>query len=391
MRITTIMSTAFAATVAMATVAQAGGFARGTADTDVLYEDGNFVLRSGVSYVSPTQNLNIGTPGSPGPAGTADITPDFVIPSFALKLQITDDMACAGTYTTPFGAHTDYSGTFLGFDTDSLASVSQEFTAHEFGATCSYKFDMSKGRFYLLGGVFVQQLDFTQKVLGNAAPGGTGTFPLNDTGYGFRVGAAYEIPEIALRAQLMYRSAVDVSASGTFTSIAPGPVITNPNAVGSATFPQSLELKVQSGIAPGWLAFGSLKWTDWSVFDTLNYNATGAPSALVFNWRDGWTVSGGIAHAFTEQLAGSVSLTWDRGVGTGFDLQGSDVWTVAVGGSYKPEKGVEFRAGLGVSFFEGAVQNFADAGGGVMVPFPGYKSTSSGHAIGGSVSAKVAF
>src|SRR6185312_1347224 len=65
-------------------------------------------------------------------------------------------------------------------------------------------------------------------------------------------------------------------------------------ALGKGNLPQSVEVKLQSGIAPGWLAFGSVKWTDWSVQKELLV-LTDNPevgSADIYNWKDGWTVTG---------------------------------------------------------------------------------------------------
>jgi long-chain fatty acid transport protein len=377
----------FALGVACATAlvgaANAGGFNRGTADTDILFEEGNFVSRAGVTFVSPTQNVTSVAGGVPS---SGDILPDYYIPSVGFKLQITDSAACAGTYTTPFGGNSDYSGFMLGgalLGRDPLSptgTVSTNFTAHEFGWTCGYSMNAGRGKVTVFGGAFLQHVDYVQTV---AALGGA-TLDLADDGYGYRVGAAYEIPEIALRAQVIYRSAVGISATGNFT-LASGTVV-NPAATGSATLPQIVEAKLQTGIAPGWLAFASVKWTDWSVFDVLSYNATGAPATLNFYWRDGWTVSGGVAHRFNEQLAGSVGVTWDRGVGTGHDLQ-SDTWTIGVGGSFTPDKMTEIRAGVGYTYISAVTQNFLDAGvGGLFAPLPGAKVAPAGHSIAGSLS-----
>ncbi|MEO0543985.1 MAG: outer membrane protein transport protein [Pseudomonadota bacterium] len=376
------IAVALVTATAIAGTAHAGGFDRGTADTDILYEDGDFVSRSSFTYVSPT--LNITTFGG---ASTGEVAPDYVIPNFAMKVQATDNVACAGTYTTPFGGSTDYTGTTLGTDSDALATTQQEFVTNELGLTCAYQIDAGKGRVSLLGGVFVQHLDFTQDVLA-----GTARLNLSDMGYGYRLGAAYEIPEIALRAQVMYRSAVTVDATGTFDSLV-APVVINPAAFGLATFPRSVEAKVQSGIAPGWLAFGSVKWTQWSVFDVLEYQAFAAPvnSTLNFFWRDGWTVTGGIARRFNDTFAASASLTWDRGVGTGHDLQNRDVWSVAVGTSVTPTERFEIRAGAGVSFFGAASQDFTTDGIGNPIASPGFKTSEAGTAIGGSLSAKIKF
>ena len=100
--------------------------------------------------------------------------------------------------------------------------------------------------------------------------------------------------------------------------------------------PQSVELKAQSGIAPGWLAFGSVKWTNWSVDQDMALCApgvspciTGVPaalSALTLMWKDTWTVTLGAAHQFSKQFSLAGSLTWDQGATQGFTSQ-TDTWT----------------------------------------------------------------
>jgi long-chain fatty acid transport protein len=111
--------------------------------------------------------------------------------------------------------------------------------------------------------------------------------------------------------------------------------------------PDSLELKVQSGIAPGWLAFGSVKWTDWSQLQVLDFvpNEPGPfkfPTSLDLLYRDGWTITGGIGHKFTDQWSGAVSLTWDRGTSHGYGTQ-TDTWLLGTGVSYTPTENVELR------------------------------------------------
>ncbi|MGO6993925.1 transporter, partial [Rhizobium johnstonii] len=41
--------------------------------------------------------------------------------------------------------------------------------------------------------------------------------------------------------------------------------------LGSAEAPESLEIKLQRGNAPDWLAFGSVKWTNWSVLQSVPF------------------------------------------------------------------------------------------------------------------------
>lgn len=341
---------ATALTIVAAGTAQAGGFNRGTADTDILFEEGNFNLRTGVTIVNPSRKFT-SNPSAPHLVGT-DPFDTYVIPSAAVKFKIFDNLNCAGTFTQPFGG----SGSWAGTGT-ATGKVNEDFVVNEFGATCGVNFDVGKGRLWVLGGVFAENFDYERA---NVTPLGPIALTLNGTDAGYRVGLAYDITEIALRAQVMYRSGTSYGADGTLQGpagvlapqlpIPPATQISVP-VLGIGQVPQSVELKLQSGIAPGWLAYGSVKWTDWSINKTLDVvRTTGAIiSRNEYYWKDGWTVTGGVAHSFTDRIAGTVSLTWDRGVGTGFD-HSSDTYTLGVGGSFKDQWGGELRAGVGLSY-----------------------------------------
>lgn len=387
--------------------AGAGGYSRGTADTDLIFEEGNFNMRASVTIVMPqrgyatltTPPTLVPTPPAP-PAGTYDSTDGkysqtYAIPSTAVKFNLTDDFRCAGTYTQSFGADSEYGPQAITFGAmaDGSGTMREGFTSNEFGATCGYKFDLAKGRAWLIAGGFLQDFDYSQTVqfvfggpLGLPA-GSTGTLKFKDDYQpGYRLGVAYEIPEMALRAQLLYRSAVDHSPSGgpgdTFTLRLPNGVVPPGGTFetfGNGTLPQSLELRAQSGIAPGWLAFGSVKWTDWSVLDTLTYTIVGlSDNELEYYYKDGWTVTGGIGHAFNETVSGVVGFTWDRGVSTTEDTL-SDSYTAAAGVSIKDKLGGEVRFGGAISYLTAAsVSAEADQDVGVYNPGASFGYTVDG-------------
>ena len=104
-------------------------------------------------------------------------------------------------------------------------------------------------------------------------PARTPISTLDGQEYGWRAGLAYEIPEYKLRAQILYRSGTDYGATGTLT--VPGALVGSPvpsvtlPAAGIGQLPQSVEVSFRSGVAPAWLVFGSVKWTDWSVLQNL--------------------------------------------------------------------------------------------------------------------------
>lgn len=388
---------------ALTSVAMAGGFSRGTADTDILYEEGGVVTRMGVSYVMPQRGydsitspfLNGGLAFSPTDDDYSDA---YAVPSFAGKFDLTDDFRCAGTMTDAYGAGASYGPQAIAAGmADGTGTESQKFTSTEIGATCGFKFDLAKGRAWIIGGVFGEDFKFSQTVrlLSDAnldgAPGGPHPFGVLDLGgpvdgansgtlsfdgryeLGYRIGLAYEIPEIALRAQLLYRSAVKHNPSGSFDFVDfNGADLASYSTMGYGTLPQSLELKVQSGIAPGWLAFGSVKWTDWSVVQTLDYTidtsatvlGTAIPTELEYFWQDGWTVSGGVGHAFNDMVSGSMSLTWDKGVSTTEDVF-TDTWTLGGGLAIAANSNTKLSVGGAISYLTaGSVAAEAVPGGG---------------------------
>lgn len=335
--------------------AQAGGFARGTADTDILYEPGNFDMRAGVTFVNPTREYN--SNANPALVGTS-YTESYAIPSVAFAVKIYEPMTCAGTFVQAYGGNVSYAS-----PTAASGKLDEEFTVDEFGATCAAKFGAGRGNFYVLGGVFMEQFNYERlnfipaDEFFEGSPQTTANLSLSGADQGFRVGVAYDIPEIAFRAQLMYRSATSYGADGSLSI----PELGTFDAFGQGNLPQSVRLDVQSGIAPGWLAFGSIRWMDWSVQNALVVTAPGVPllgdveQVDTYNWKDGWTITGGVGHAFNDTVSGLVSLTWDQGVGTGYDLS-SDTWTVATGAAIKDGIGGEIRAGVGISYLTAAAE-----------------------------------
>jgi long-chain fatty acid transport protein len=380
---------------AASTQAMAGGFSRGTADTDILFEQGNFNMRAGVTIVAPRRSYDtIRFPNNaavPAPArgqfvnstdGTYSDT--YAIPSAAVKYQLADSLGCAGTQTISFGSGATYGpqAIQIGALADGTGTVSEGFTSNEFGLTCGYNFQFANGhKLWFLGGMFAEDFNYEQTVqflgpiisqgligagvpqaqalaLGNVLNGTRSTLAFDgDYEFGYRGGIAYEIPEIALRAQLLYRSEVTHRPSGTFATAADG--LFGGGAaptVGIGTLPQSVEMRVQTGIAPGTLAFGSVKWTDWSVLDTLDYTILSGPlpgpRQLEYFWRDGWTFTGGVGRQFNDTLSGLVSFTYDRGVSTTEDAF-FDTYTLALGGAVRDQWGGQLRAGVAVSYLEG--------------------------------------
>ena len=356
--------------------AQAGGLERAGYNIDLLFDPGQYTFESGVVYVAPQRKLNnvVDTNTANTSAGggnlnsrstEADDSENYFVPKVGFKATLTEGVECLADYSQPWGAHTKPGTNWAGAN----QNVETKVNSDNYGLTCSYKFDVGPGQLRFIGGGFYQQVDgFKERIVFNPALlgglSGLGRLDLEGDGYGWRIGAAYEITEYALRASLVYNSEVkldDITGSldlrGLPANFGGNPLAGQNTAVyGSTAMPESIEMKLQSGIAPDWLAFGSVKWTDWSQLESIPFCAVGTTSCTSANqatsldlvYRDGWTISGGIGHKLSEQWSVAGSVTWDRGTSQGFGAQ-SDVWTFGTGVSYTPSKNVELRVAGAVS------------------------------------------
>ncbi|PDT80758.1 OmpP1/FadL family transporter [Sinorhizobium sp. BJ1] len=358
----------------VASAAQAGGLERSGYNIDLLFDPSDFAAEATATYVNPQRELKNVVDTNPANSdavaetfgggdlnyrpNSADETESYWAPRIGFKAALGDSVDCMADYSQPWGAHTNPGQNWAGANNN----IETKVESNNYAATCSYKWDMGPGFMRVIGGVFYQEVGgfkerLVQDFTGTGLPfSGVGRLELEDSGWGWRTGVAYEIPEYAMRASLVYNSAVDLdNLSGSIDLRQVGFVIPGVGVVsgskydvhGSASMPDSLELKVQSGIAPGWLAFGSVKWTDWSQLQVLRFvpNEPGFGrfgTSLDLLYRDGWTVTGGIGHKFNDQWSGAISLTWDRGTSHGYGAQ-TDTWLLGTGVTYAPTQNVELR------------------------------------------------
>ena len=331
--------------ICCANTANAGGYDTGERDWDFLFQQDGFAVESEVRYIHPDRRLTNIT-GVFGPSADVSEASPFTIGRASATMKFGDMLRCMGSYREPWGGHAEYgkNWTYTGSATE------QHFSSEDYGLTCAVSMAMEKGQISLIGGYSWQKIRYELDQFYAVGPGLTATTRVEDSSNAWRLGLAYEIPEYALRASLIWNSAVDYDMTGTVINPAipfAGPV------AGKITMPQSVEAKFQSGVAPGWLAFGAVKWTDWSVADNMPLCSTALPfactqpfavSGLTLLFKDSWTITLGAAHQFTEKFSLAGSLTWDQGATQGFTSQ-TDTWTAGLTAVLTPAKGVEFKLG----------------------------------------------
>lgn len=207
-------------------------------------------------------------------------------------------------------------------------------------------------------------------------------------GAGWLAGFAYQIPEIALKASLTYRSEIDhdvyikesLPTIGALDLLAPGSAAAIDASTGKTTIttPQSVNLDLQSGIMADTVAFANIRWVNWKDFSIQPHKfgkVSQAIGGLVdrpngFNLveydKDQWTVTAGVGRKLTEKWAGNVSVGWDSGAGNPVTTLGptEGYWNAGIGLQYSPTPAT-FIAG-GVKYFwlgDAKAQTGAQAGG----------------------------
>ena len=300
-----------------ASPALAAGIERSPQSMTILFQEGNY-LELGASYVRPRVSGTLATmPGTPLQGqSTGNVTRSYFSGSLGFKGDINDQMSYAVILDQPFGADTLYpsdsplAGSFGKVENTTLTAVFRYQFDQGFSAHAGIRSSWTKGT-----------ADIT---LATPIPGAPPVLDYSlrtqtDQAWGYLLGVAYEMPEIALRVALTYNSSIRHSFTATETGVPPEAE----NAF-STRLPQSVTLEFQTGIAEDTLLFGSIRWVNWKQFDITppdyaaseNPLAGGAPrGALVEYQKNSTTYTLGVGRRFNENWSGSASLAYDTGNG----------------------------------------------------------------------------
>ncbi|MDO6722514.1 outer membrane protein transport protein [Celeribacter halophilus] len=304
-------TTLLAASLAVgATGAYAGGMDRSGMSISPLFEDGTYVELS-FGSVSPDVSGTLGV-------SSGDVTPSYTQLSGAYKRDLSDQLSMALIIDQPYGADIDYTdGT--GY---AIAGSNASVNTTAITALLRYKFNEN---FSVYGGV--RNLSSEGEVYLNIpvpnAPAGV-TFPYametsTENDWGYLVGAAYEIPDIALRASLTFNSSIDIKFDAHEESVG---LASQLNPTGTldesmkVTMPKSVNFDFQTGIAADTLLMFSARWAEWTstTINPVGYKAIVGDN-LVDHDNDTISYSLGVGGRFNEKWSGSLSVGYEKSHG----------------------------------------------------------------------------
>lgn len=291
------------ALTAAATTATAGGIERRGDPSMILFEKSRNYLEFSAAALNPNVS---GTPRGVPTGPTGNIQESYRSFAGGYKHQLNEKVALAFFIDEPVGASVNYRtpGAFFATSNAEVNSISLTGMA-KYQAT--ERFSVYGGLRYIgLGGnVFVLSPATTGNPLVGPAP-----YSLNvdkDYQFGYLLGAAYEIPDIALRVALTYESKTEHDFSD------------NTGAPFKVEIPQAFTLHAQSGIAANTLLFGSIKWREWTKFKiqpadffSLVPNVGAVNTPIASEPEDIWTYELGIGRKFNKNWSGAFILGYEK-------------------------------------------------------------------------------
>ncbi|MEL6806339.1 MAG: outer membrane protein transport protein [Pseudomonadota bacterium] len=359
------------ALVASSSAAYAVGLDRSTRPTGLIFESGN-VLEFSLGYTEPSID---GTDFAPavlgGPQPTGNIGDSFLIWGAGVRYEISDQFSIGLIIDEPYGADILY-----GPSSTLLNGTAAKVDSNAITAFGRYKFDEN---WSVHGGLIYQSVS-ANVTLSGAAYGmlsGYNAAFSNDSAVGYMVGAAYEIPEIALRIALTYHSEVDHELD-TLETIGGVPIASSTTEV---TTPETIELAVQSGVAKDTLVFGSIRFSHYSVTTVSPIGLQGAtmnPDASLTDLENAWDAEIGVGRRFNDKWSGSVSIGWEQ---KGEDDLVSPLGStngatfLTIGASYQFNETTKISGGIRYTDFGNATPN---VGGTPVGSFDGDSAISAG-------------
>lgn len=337
----------------------------------------NNYFEAGISILDPSVG-GVTTDGFK----VSDMADDYYFPSAGLKLQVTDQFSFGLLFDQPFGAKATYT------DGGKYKGTNVEVNSNNLTMLFGYQPNES---FNIYGGGVYQEVD-GNLFLSSVGTGYQANFK-KDGGTGWIAGAAFQIPEIALKASLTYRSEIDHELSTTETMptlsntiayltsiganspLGPGGVpaytqylqamgansVINNGLASKDTkikTPQSVNLDFQSGIMTNTVAFANVRWVEWGGMDidiqkfrqltVLNGLNGGLGENIIEYKKDQWSANVGVGRKFSDQWAGNFSVGWDSGAGNPVTALGptEGYWNIGLGAQFSPTPATFISAGV---------------------------------------------
>ena len=304
-------------------MAQAGGFELQTLDTSMMYAEGN---QASISYASIDASVQGENPNS-ATSSKRDVVKDQTVTNVTAKFDVGDSLSFGlGTYRSgaiQLSGGNENPGVTYGLTGGNLAPTGDvDLNTTAFMARYALNENVS-----FIGGL-------TQNTLGNGNVTTLGG-EYNISGAsknGYIAGIAYQIPEIALRAELTYQPATKITTTTEFvpTDLTVTRAMAGSaqlNAMGAAaakqyltniatesatqlSLPDTYALSFQTGIAEDTLLTASYRRAAWSK-SQISVVTGSADIATEFSDSEAYSI--GLGRRFSDNFSASLTYSKEEG------------------------------------------------------------------------------
>jgi long-chain fatty acid transport protein len=229
------------------------------------------------------------------------------VPNMYFKMDLSDNLKFGLGVNAPFGLKTEYDDTWLG----RFQGIKSELKTINFNPSLAYKVNdqLSIGagisamyaKAKLTSAVNLGAVERTSKVEGD------------DWGYGFNLGAIYQITQDT-RLGISYRSKVEQHLKGDVKFSVPTGPTPNSDVTADVALPGSVSMSAFSRLNDNWDLMGDVTWTRWSQFQRLAiYRESGALLTQTNqNWDNTLRYSIGANYHYNDKVILRAGLAYDE-------------------------------------------------------------------------------
>lgn len=275
----------------------AGAIDRSGQGLGALFEEGRY-FEASVSSVAPRVKGNDLLGGQ-----TGDVAGDYVIPKLGIKADVNDQLSLALVLDQTYGADLLYGqgsallgGTRVDVASDALLGLVRYRFTENFSLHAGLRIQNSSA-FVRLKGLAYGPVSGYEVKLGS------------DVRTGAVVGAAFEIPAIALRISATYHDAIKHRLP---TQESAPLALLNGTSTTEISTPRAVNLDFQSGISESTLIFGRVRWVKWSEFRVDPARFFAVTGEGLIELKNTHTFTLGLGHQFNDEWGGAISFDYEK-------------------------------------------------------------------------------
>ncbi len=282
-----------------------------------------------------------------------------ILPAFYYANRIDNKMVFGFNVTSPFGLSTKYDENWIG----RYHAIESDIKTVNINPSISYQVN---DKLSIGAGLQAQYIKavLTKAVLDSSLNDNLGKLKGDDWGYGFNLGAKYQIND-KTKVAIGYRSKIQHKLEGK--SQVQGMGLISEASAGLST-PESLTFGASYDLNDKVELLSDVSWTRWSRIQTIDVVAPQSTTLdnddLTFNFKDSWRYSLGLNYKLNSQFKIRTGTAYEEGANSSSTYRtpriptGDRIWTT-LGFEYKIDQDMKIDASYSHQFYKKTSTNIA--------------------------------